>query len=114
MREQKCQLWLSENKKENTQKHASPHGFDLSYNMGSHWFPNWSKFMFHLPQTLFLVELEIDGNFLLVRKSMENFFGSSAQHYMLVREYNNTSIIKPMMIVKLNKTMIFFFLIVNE
>jgi len=64
---------------------------------------------FHLPQTLFLVELEIDGNFLLVRKSMENFFGSSAQHYMLVREYNNPSIIKPMMIVKLNKTMIFFF-----
>jgi len=28
----------------------------------SHWFPNLSKFMFHLPQTLLLVELEIDGN----------------------------------------------------
>ncbi|KAJ6932239.1 hypothetical protein NC651_007837 [Populus alba x Populus x berolinensis] len=38
--------------------------------------------MFDLPKTLFLVELEIDGNFLLVRKSTENFFGSSAQHYI--------------------------------
>ncbi|KAJ6932331.1 hypothetical protein NC651_007914 [Populus alba x Populus x berolinensis] len=35
-----------------------------------------------------------------------NFFGSSAQHYVHVREYNNPSIIKPMMIAKLNKTMI--------
>jgi hypothetical protein len=33
-----------------------------SIHKSSHWFPNWSKFMFLLPQTLFLVELEIDGN----------------------------------------------------
>jgi replication factor A1 len=37
---------------------------------------------------------------------VENFFGSSAQHYVYVREYNNPSIIKPLMIAKLNKTMI--------
>ncbi|KAJ6932341.1 hypothetical protein NC651_007924 [Populus alba x Populus x berolinensis] len=52
-----------------------------------------------------ILKKDVD-NFLLVGESMENFFGSSAQHYVYVREYNNPSIIKPLMIAKLNKTMI--------
>jgi len=46
-------------------------------------------------------------NFLLFGKTAENFFGSSAHHYVYDKKFMDPSVIPPAMPTKLNKSMIF-------
>jgi len=46
-------------------------------------------------------------NFLLFGKTAENFFGSSAYHYVYDKKFIDPSVIPPAMAAKLNKSMIF-------
>ncbi|KAJ6945951.1 hypothetical protein NC651_000888 [Populus alba x Populus x berolinensis] len=46
-------------------------------------------------------------NFLLFGKTAENFFGSSAHHYVYDRKFIDPSVLPPTMAAKLNKSMIF-------
>ena len=46
-------------------------------------------------------------NFLLFGKTVENFFGSSAHHYVYDKKFMDPSVIPPAMPTKLNKSMIF-------
>ena len=55
-----------------------------------------------------IVTNEIDvTNFLMVRKVAENFFGSSAHHYVYDRGFNDPSTIPPPMATKLKRIYIF-------
>jgi len=53
----------------------------------------------------------IDGedvaNFFLLGKTTENFFGSTAHHYIHEKKFIDPSVILPTMTAKLNKSMIF-------
>ncbi|KAJ6971640.1 hypothetical protein NC653_032229 [Populus alba x Populus x berolinensis] len=65
-----------------------------------------------LPIPWFRLEcIVIDGedvtNFLLFGKTAENFFGSSAHHYVYDKKFIDPSVIPPAMAAKLNKSMIF-------
>ncbi|KAI5558762.1 hypothetical protein BDE02_17G063000 [Populus trichocarpa] len=46
-------------------------------------------------------------NFLLFGKTAENFFGSSAHHYVYDKKFIDPSVLPPAMAAKLNKSMIF-------
>jgi len=46
-------------------------------------------------------------SFFLVGKTVENFFGSSAHHYVYEKKYSNGFVIVPPMIAKLSKSFIF-------
>ena len=47
------------------------------------------------------------ANFLLFGKIAENFFGSSAHHYVYDKKFIDPSVLPPAMAAKLNKSMIF-------